>query len=311
MSDSSGRTAGDAGRRAGDDSSHGAAGLLGRGAGSLSLSAGSLSRSLGRGRRDSGGDLGGGSGVCVSGRVGDLDALPATGLVAVGVRLSARVGIDDLDALDDHLVGRVVGEVSEATSPLDGSLGRGGGSSDPRADLDLHGSLGVAGAGLGISVEESADGDAVDGPDELLSSPVETVGVELSLGVGDVVESSAVEGAVVALAEVVGLDLLGVGADPLPVDLVEIVGLEDEGGHDAAAVGGLHHDLDAAEEEVPVRCHGGGLLLVGDVELDAVGGVLQGRAGEGGEVARLAGGKVDGLGGAEGEVIGASWRGRC
>lgn len=239
---------------------------------------------------------------------GDDDALPAAGLVAVRVRLGARVGIDDLDALDDHLVVVVVAEVGEATGPLDGSLGRGGGSSDPAADLDLHGSLRVAGSALGLGVGEGADDGAVDGPDELLGGPVELVGVELGLGVRDGVESTAVKSAVVALAEVVGLDLLGVAADPLPVDLVEIVGLEHERGHDALSVGRLHHDLDAAEEEVPVRLHGGGHLLGGDVELDTLAGVLQGRAGELEEVARLARGEVDGLGGAESEVIGAGWR---
>jgi hypothetical protein len=55
----------------------------------------------------------------------------------------------------------------------------------------------------------------------------------------------------VALAEVVGLDLGGVAAEPLPIDLVEIVGLEDEGGDDALAVRGLQDNLDTTEEDVP------------------------------------------------------------
>ena len=134
--------------------------------------------------------------------------------------------------------------------------------------------------------------------------------MELILGGRDGVESSAVEGAVVTLSEVVGLDLLGIGTDPLPVDLIEIIGLEHERGHDALAVGRLHDDLDAAEEEVPVRLDGGCHLLVSDVELDTIGGVLQGGAGEGGEVLGRTAGEVDGLGGTESDVIGASWRRR-
>lgn len=55
----------------------------------------------------------------------------------------------------------------------------------------------------------------------------------------------------VALAEVVSLDLGDVAAEPLPIDLVEIVGLEDEGGDDALAVRGLQDNLDTTEEDVP------------------------------------------------------------
>ena len=71
--------------------------------------------------------------------------------------------------------------------------------------------------------------------------------MERGMGIGDRVSSAAVEGGVVALAEVVGLG--GVAAEPLPVDLVEVVLLEHEGGHDALAIRGRHEGLDLAEKK--------------------------------------------------------------
>lgn len=54
-----------------------------------------------------------------------------------------------------------------------------------------------------------------------------------------------------------------------PVDLVEVVGLEDGGADDAGAVGSAHHDLEVAEEDVEVGFDGGSVALLVDGELGA------------------------------------------
>lgn len=60
--------------------------------------------------------------------------------------------------------------------------------------------------------------------------------------------------------------------DRYPVDLVEVVGLEDGGADDAGAVGSAHHDLEVAEEDVKVGFDCGGVTLLVDGELGAEGG---------------------------------------
>jgi hypothetical protein len=133
--------------------------------------------------------------------------------------------------------------------------------------------------------------------------------VELADGVGDGVVATTVVGRGVALAEVVGLDLGVVAADPLPVDLIEVVGLEDDAGDDTRTGGGLDLTVELAEEDVVVRGLGGGLLLVGDGEDGALlAVVLDGGAGEGVEVLVTLGlGEVDGDGLAEGGGVRALW----
>jgi hypothetical protein len=116
-------------------------------------------------------------------------------------------------------------EVGETTSPVDSALLSGGAAADPGTELDLHGGLGVGGTALGIVVGQDTDNVVVDEPGQGRVGPVDSVLVPLGLGVGDGGESTAVVGAVITLAEVVGLNLGSVAAQPLPVDLVEVVGL--------------------------------------------------------------------------------------
>ena len=129
----------------------------------------------------------------------------------------------------------------------------------------------------------------------------------------DGVVDSWVRGAVVAggvvLAEEVGLDLGVDAAQPLPVDLVEVVGLEDEGADDAGARGSPGDDGDGAEEDVLVGAHGRGLVGLCDDEVGAIGIVGDGSASRGGKEVAGALGEVDLEGGAEGRVIWAGWRG--
>lgn len=94
--------------------------------------------------------------------------------------------------------------------------------------------------------------------------------MEGGLRVRDRVVHAAVVCGGVALAKVVGLDLGEVATEPLPINLVEIVGLEDEGGDDALASRGLQDNLDAPEEEVPWRLDRGCIRLGVDNELGAI-----------------------------------------
>ena len=133
--------------------------------------------------------------------------------------------------------------------------------------------------------------------------------MELVLGVSDGRETTTVVGLGAALAEVVGLDLGVVGADPLPIDLVEVIGLEDEGGDNTLAEGGPHGNVDLAEEDVAGRSNGRSIGLL----LDGVNGaelvvVLEGCADHVLEEVVLALGEVDVddlL--ADGLVVGAGW----
>lgn len=119
---------------------------------------------------------------------------------------------------------------------------------------------------------------------------------------------STIVGGGVALAVVVGLDGSVVAADPLPVDLVEGRRLEDEGGDDAAAVGGLHDHLDLAVKDVPFRLDRWGVGLLLDHELGASRSVLEGGAWEGEEVLGGSLGEVDIDAGTEGNLSWAGWR---
>ena len=215
--------------------------------------------------------------------VDDLDALPragAVGVVVLGGLLGALAAHVVLDA--QALVVAVEGsggKVSDTASPVDGSLGGVLATSDPGSELDLHGRLGVTGAALDAGVLESAHNGAVDDPVELLRGPLNGVSVELVDRVGDGRETATIVGVGATLAKEVGLDLGGVAAESLPVDLIEVVRLEHEAGHDTDATSSAHGHIDLAEEDVLLGADGGRLLLVGDGENGAeVLVILQGGA---------------------------------
>lgn len=219
--------------------------------------------------------------------VGVLLDVAASGLVATGV-----VGDGDALVVGDEWS---LGEVGVATSPLAGALGAARSSGVPGAQLDLHGSLGVLVAGSsGIGGSDGADDSVVDEPVDGGRSPLDGVGVEGAQRVADGGEAAAVVGGGIALGEVVGLGLGVVGTNPLPVDLVEVVGLEDDASDDALLGSSLHGDVDAAEEDVLVGHDGGGIGALGDGEGGAVAAVADAGAVE----------VVEGIAGALGEVAG-------
>jgi hypothetical protein len=70
------------------------------------------------------------------------------------------------------------------------------------------------------------------------------------LGVGDCMSCSSVEGRSISLGEVIGLDVSGGPSEPFPVDLIEIVRLQDEGRDDTSARGSLERSSHCSEEKV-------------------------------------------------------------
>lgn len=219
----------------------------------------------------------------------DLDRLLGARVVAVGVVVDLLGGggettsvVDDLDALVVGVEGGVA-KVGRAARPLDGAGVVALGTGRPGTDADSHGSLGVA-AGDGGS-RQGADDVAVDDPLDGLGSPVDGVGVGASQGAGGIVGLAKVVLGEVALGEDVGLDLVGLGTEELPVDLVTVLGHEDDGADDAAAGGSLHLNIDAAEEQVLIGEDGGGLLGLVEAEESSL-------AGEVGNVSASGGGEA-------------------
>jgi hypothetical protein len=80
----------------------------------------------------------------------------------------------------------------------------------------------------------------------------------------------------ITLAEEVGLDLVVNATQELPVYLVKVVALEDDGADNALAWCRLHSDIDTAEEEVEVGLDGRCLTLLRDAELCALAVVRDG-----------------------------------
>lgn len=119
---------------------------------------------------------------------------------------------------------------------------------------------------MGVGGEQSADDGAVDDPVDLVLGPLNGVGVGAGERSIDGVESTTVVGGGVALAEVVGLDLLVVTANPLQVDLIEIIGLENSAGNNTSTLGSLNGDIDTAEHDILVGLDGGGVGSLLDLE---------------------------------------------
>lgn len=145
------------------------------------------------------GDVGVGRAAAVDFAADGLDALPGAGCVAVFV-LGTGAVVCDRDGLDDHGEG-TVGVVGGTPSPLDCACCVGRVAAGPVAEAHLHGSLRILSVGVGIL--EDANCLAVDGPDNLAGGPVDGIGAELSLGIGDCVESTTTGSGGDTLAKVV------------------------------------------------------------------------------------------------------------
>lgn len=216
-----------------------------------------------------------GSGECL---LEDLDALPATGRVAVFV-LSPSARVRDTNRLDRHGV-RAFAVVCQTARPFNGSFRKARVTTSPDTKAQVHGRLWEIFASVRVGVQQGADDVAVDVPIQLLCRPVESVVVECVLWRLNWIVDRAVIARRISLAEIVRLHIAVVPAHELPVHLVEIVGLEHHGRDDALAGRRLHDDLNLAEEEVEVGLHGGGVETLIYGEFGAVAAVVD-RAGGG------------------------------
>lgn len=101
--------------------------------------------------------------------------------------------------------------------------------------------------------------------------------MEVGLGVGHLDIRLAVVRGRVSLSEVVRFHL-GCGASkPLPVDLIEIVGLENGRGHNSSSRRGLHHNRDDTEKDIEVGLDRRGITRLGN-GVDGAVGVIVGQA---------------------------------
>lgn len=203
-----------------------------------------------------------------------FDGFPVSRHVGPLVFLSGVVVLD-FDGFDSHGEGGL-GVVGLAASPGNDALLVVGITTSPDANADSGRGLREVLAAIGFLVLEGADSNAIDQPGDGFGLPVQSVRMELLLGLGDSALGHAVIDGGVAFAEVVHLNAVRVCAEELPIHLVQILRLQHDGGDDALPGRSLHLDLDLAEEEVGLGLDGGGLALLGDGELSAGGLVGQG-----------------------------------
>lgn len=161
--------------------------------------------------------------------------------------------------------------------PLDGARSVARIATRPRTKLDLHRGLGIL-AGLGLVGVQRAHNGAADGPHDPITRPVNRIRDKLGLIVGCRVELAAVIGAGDTLSEVVGLHLTTISADPLIVDLIQTIRLEDQRRDNAVSGSSLHGDFDSAEHDVEERDELGGVAAPCHGKGDAIGTVCGGAA---------------------------------
>lgn len=135
----------------------------------------------------------------------------------------------------------------------------------PHSNADHHRRLGILVFLRGVGRQHS-HGLAVDLPDNLGARPVNGVGVEVVVVSGVVVRGSAVETVGVSLSKVVALDQGIVAAQPFPVNFIQVVRLQYCAADDALARGGLDHELDMSEHDVPLGVEQGRIALLGHRE---------------------------------------------
>lgn len=125
-------------------------------------------------------------------------------------------------------------------------------TTDPATHLNLHWCLWVTGSSVRgrIIVGQGSKRDIVDGPDDTIGIPIDSVGVE---GIDRFISCNCEATIIrrrVTLSEEVGLNMTIVAAQPFPVYLIEVIGLEDEAANDTDAGGGSNLCGNLAEEDV-------------------------------------------------------------
>ena len=207
-----------------------------------------------------------------------------TGQVGVGV-VSSTSEVVDGHVGDEHSPGRgakgcwSAGPRARALRGISRRCSSAG-TSNPGAHLDTHGCLRIvlSSESQSVAVVQGSLQSTVDIPLCVGGGPGDAVVVPCLDGRRNVVVDGAVVGGGVALAEEVGLDGGVGGTQPFPIDLVEVVGLEDEGADDAGSRRGLQEDIHLAEHDILVAADGGGIGGNLDVELGSAGAIAEGRA---------------------------------
>lgn len=124
-----------------------------------------------------------------------------------------------------------------------------------------------------VAVVEGSDEGAVDVPLCGFGSPDDAIVVPCFDWCSDIVVDSSVVSCRVAFSEEVGFDG-GVGrAKPFPVNLVEVVGFEDEGADDTGSWRSLQIDINLTEKYVFLAANSRGGGGGGDLEFGAAGAV--------------------------------------
>lgn len=77
------------------------------------------------------------------------------------------------------------------------------------------------------------------------------------------VELATVKGALLIFSKVIGLHLGVVYTKPFPINLVQIVGLQDRTADNASARGGFDDKVNMAKHDVEFRDKGGCIALLG------------------------------------------------
>lgn len=183
-----------------------------------------------------------------------LDTVPITRIIRVLILLAGRKVVH-ANLFDDHGVRSLI-VVDHTSCPIDGTLGVFRVTSGPDTESNVTRGLREVLPIQSVFSVQSTDQLLVNIPLDLLLGPVGGVVVEFGVGIGNVVVPTTVVGRVVSFAVVVGLYLGGVVADPFPVDLVQIVGLQDNTAHDTTALGHLDVGLDNTEEDVKLGLQG-------------------------------------------------------
>ena len=167
--------------------------------------------------------------------------------------LFPRVKVLDTNPLHRHGE-REIGPVHQTAAPFDISNRLGRNAHRPIANFDAARGLGVVLAidSQGFRVVDCAHQFVVNPPFQAVLVPVRGVVVEFRVGVGHGMVPTTVTCGRVPLAKEVGLYLTGVVSDPFPVDLIQVVRLENHTADDAGALGHLDMCFHDAEEDVEV-----------------------------------------------------------
>lgn len=132
-------------------------------------------------------------------------------------------------------------------------------ASIPKTYLKLARTLGILVRNVGAGVVgQGSDRVVVNQPDQAILVPIKTILVDCGIGIRDVFVGAAIPSGDYAFAKVICLDqirLAEAAAAPFPVNLVKVIGDENDTADDARARRCLSPDIDFAKEEEEIGHH--------------------------------------------------------